>query len=205
MEANFGSPQRFDMGFYRPGCFVNYFSNFREPERFFAWPHSFIHWCRLFRSCEDGSQTTRRRELRLFCTPDHVDDPDIDFVLRVISDDDRHAFGELVRRHQSGVRNLMRRLTKGDVARADDLAQDTFIKAYRAIRKFRGGAKFSIWLYRIAHNTFLYDLRKTKESIPFEEEFGDAATSADTRSRDLRQDLNHALTFLRTEQVAVFD
>ncbi len=56
-------------------------------------------------------------------------DPDIDLVLRVIVDDDRHAFGELVKRHQSPVRNLLRRLTRGDAARADDLAQDTFISS----------------------------------------------------------------------------
>jgi RNA polymerase sigma-70 factor (ECF subfamily) len=49
-----------------------------------------------------------------------VKDPDIEFVWRVITKDDRHAFGELVKRHQSGVRNLMRRLTKGDESRADD-------------------------------------------------------------------------------------
>lgn len=49
-----------------------------------------------------------------------------------------------------GVRNLLRRLANGDEARADDLAQATFIKAYQSIRAFRGGAKFTTWLNRIA-------------------------------------------------------
>lgn len=100
---------------------------------------------------------------------------------------------------------MFRRLTKGDDARADDLAQETFLKAYRNIRKFRGGARFSTWLYRIAQNTFLDDLRKIKDNVPFEESFGDAVTQSKTRSSDLIQDLTHALGFLKTEQIAVFD
>jgi RNA polymerase sigma factor (sigma-70 family) len=134
-----------------------------------------------------------------------VEDPDLDVVLRVITQDDRHAFGELVKHHQSGVRNLLRRLTKGDEARADDLAQVTFIKAYRNIRAFRGGAKFSTWLYRIAQNTFLDDLRKTKDHVSFDQEFEEAHAPSETRSSDLLQDLDHAFGFLKTEQVAVFD
>src|SRR5690242_4906084 len=50
--------------------------------------------------------------------------PDAALVARVIRNDDRHAFAELVRRHQSSVRTLLRRLTRGNHALADDLAQD---------------------------------------------------------------------------------
>jgi RNA polymerase sigma factor (sigma-70 family) len=82
---------------------------------------------------------------------------DPELIARVVGDDDRHAFAELVRRHQSAVRSLLRRLTCGDAARADDLAQDTFLRAYRGLGGFRGGARFSSWLYRIAYNVFLSD------------------------------------------------
>ena len=53
--------------------------------------------------------------------------------------------------------SLLRRLTCGDLARADDLAQDAFLRAYRGLGGFRGGARFSSWLYRIAYNVFLSD------------------------------------------------
>ncbi len=134
-----------------------------------------------------------------------MQDPDIDLVWRVITKDDRHAFGELVKHHQSGIRNLMRRLTRGDESRAEDLAQETFIKAYKAIRKFRGGAKFSTWLYRIAHNTFVDDVRKQKDHSPYEEALAQEVSQPLTRTSDLLQDLNRAFGFLKPEQVAVFD
>ena len=82
---------------------------------------------------------------------------DAELIARVVVVDDRHAFSELVRRHQSAVRATLRRLTAGNFALADDLAQDTFMLAYRNIKSFRQEAKFSTWLYRIATNAFLAD------------------------------------------------
>ena len=89
---------------------------------------------------------------------------DAQLIARVVVTDDRHAFGELVRRHQSAVRATLRKLTSGNAALADDLAQETFLLAYRNLKSFRQEAKFSTWLYRIAYNVFLGDARKTKES-----------------------------------------
>ena len=63
----------------------------------------------------------------------------------------REAFDELVRRYQARIFNLARALT-GNEAEAEDLAQDAFVRAYRAIRKFRGDSSFKTWLYRIATN-----------------------------------------------------
>src|SRR5436309_5765 len=88
---------------------------------------------------------------------------DAQLIARVVVSDDRHAFGELVRRHQSSVRATLRKLAGGNTAQADDLAQETFLLAYRNLKSFRQDAKFSTWLYRIAYNAFLADLRKTKE------------------------------------------
>src|SRR2546430_801777 len=85
--------------------------------------------------------------------------PDAELIVRVLSEDDRHAFGELVRRHQSQVRGLLRQLSS-DAALADDLAQETFLRAHRSLHQFRGGARFSSWLYRIAYNAFLAHVRK---------------------------------------------
>jgi DNA-directed RNA polymerase specialized sigma24 family protein len=92
---------------------------------------------------------------------------DADLILAVQSRDDRHAYAELVRRHQSQVRAVLRRLTRGDAMLADDLAQDTFVLAWRNIAKFRFEARFSTWLYRIAFNAWQSELRKRRE-VPME-------------------------------------
>ncbi len=99
---------------------------------------------------------------------------DAALIARVVVSDDRHAFGELVRRHQSMVRATLRKLTGGNSALADDLAQETFLLAYRNLKSFRQEARFSTWLYRIAYNAFLADARKMKE-LPLTE-----GTDADT-------------------------
>jgi len=90
---------------------------------------------------------------------------DAELIARVVVRDDRHAFSELVRRHQSAVRTTLRRLTAGNHALADDLAQETFLLAFRNLRSFRQEAKFSTWLYRIATNAYLADARKRKEEL----------------------------------------
>ena len=90
---------------------------------------------------------------------------DAELIARVVVRDDRHAFSELVRRHQSAVRTTLRRLTGGNHALADDLAQETFMLAYRNLGSFRQEAKFSTWLYRIATNAYLAEARKRKEEL----------------------------------------
>ena len=121
---------------------------------------------------------------------------DADLVARVLVDDDHHAFGELVRRHQSSVRGLLRQLTRTDVALADDLAQQAFLRAYKNIRSFRGEARFSTWLYRIAYNCFREDARRRKELVGINEE--QLQTQHDPQAPDpgLRHDLMRALNLL---------
>ena len=77
---------------------------------------------------------------------------DAELIARVIHSKDQHAFAQLVLRYQSPLRLWARRLCDGDTHLADDLAQETFIKAYGALSAFRAEAKFSTWLYRIAFN-----------------------------------------------------
>lgn len=91
--------------------------------------------------------------------------PDADLILAVLERDDRRAFAELVRRHQSLVRTVLRRLTRGDTALADDLAQETFVLAWRNLRHFRFEARFSTWLYRIAFNAWQSEARKKREVL----------------------------------------
>lgn len=77
---------------------------------------------------------------------------DQELIARVVKRGDQHAFAQLVLRYQSQLRIWARRLCNGDTHMADDLAQETFIKAYAALGSFRAEARFSTWLYRIAFN-----------------------------------------------------
>jgi RNA polymerase sigma factor (sigma-70 family) len=121
---------------------------------------------------------------------------DADLVARVLVKDDHHAFAELVRNHQSAVRGLLRQLTRGDLALADDLAQETFLRAYKNLRSFRGEAKFSTWLYRIGYNCFREDARKRKELVGIDETQLEAEQDPQTVDPALRHDLMHALQLL---------
>lgn len=90
---------------------------------------------------------------------------DAALILAVQQRDDRAAYAELVRRHQSQVRTVLRRLTRGDHGLADDLAQETFVLAWRNIARFRFEARFSTWLYRIAFNAWQSEARKKHEVL----------------------------------------
>jgi RNA polymerase sigma-70 factor (ECF subfamily) len=90
---------------------------------------------------------------------------DADLILAVLEREDRAAFGQLVERHQSQVRTVLRRLTRGDNALADDIAQETFILAWRNLRHFRFEARFSTWIYRIAFNAWQSEARKRREVL----------------------------------------
>jgi RNA polymerase sigma-70 factor (ECF subfamily) len=121
---------------------------------------------------------------------------DADLVTRVLVDEDQHAFGELVRRHQSAVRGLLRQLTRTDFALADDLAQEAFVRAYKHIRSFRGEARFSTWLYRITYNVFREDARRRKELVGVDEELLQQQQDPQTVDAGLKHDLMHALSLL---------
>ena len=64
---------------------------------------------------------------------------------------DRDSFAQLMRLHQKQIYNFTYRML-GNEEEAEDLTQDIFVAAFRGIRRFRGEAKFSTWLYRIALN-----------------------------------------------------
>ncbi len=83
-------------------------------------------------------------------------------VQRVKRSGDRAAFGRLVERYQSPLRRYLLHLTAGDRFRADDLAQETFIKAFTSIRQFSGLGSFRAWLFRIAYRTFLDSCRSLR-------------------------------------------
>ena len=84
-------------------------------------------------------------------------DPDIRLMLRVRGDEDG-AFEELVERYQARLVAVMHHLV-GNAEEAEDLAQEVFLRVYRARAKYRPKSKFSTWLFTIANNLALNCLR----------------------------------------------
>ena len=89
--------------------------------------------------------------------------------------DDHQAFEELVRLHQAAVRRFLRRLTDNDHTRADDLAQETFWRAYRYINTFEGRGRFLSWLFGIAYQRFISDERRAgqRSHVPLPDDIED--------------------------------
>lgn len=77
---------------------------------------------------------------------------------------DQQSYRLLVERYQHYIFTLAFRLTESRED-AEEVAQDVFVKAYRSLADFKGGSKFSTWLYTIAHNTGITFLRKKKLKI----------------------------------------
>jgi RNA polymerase sigma-70 factor (ECF subfamily) len=106
---------------------------------------------------------------------------------------DAAAFGLLVRLHQSHVRGFLLRATGGRHALADDLAQETFLDAWRKIAQFRGEGAFVGWLLRIAWSRYLMDARRRKLESLAEDDGG----SVDPRDGHVdRMDLERAMARL---------
>lgn len=125
-------------------------------------------------------------------------------IRRVVQFDDRRAFDALVRRHQSSLRQSLRRLLGGDPALADELAQETFLRAYRALASFRGESRFQTWLYRIAWRLRASQLRvRSVATEPMTDDNKASAAASPEGERDserFRNDYDRALLSLTHDQ-----
>ena len=124
---------------------------------------------------------------------------DIALVTQVAVFHNKRAFDQLVRKYQSPVRRFFLNQTLGDEQLSDDLAQETFIKAYLNITKFRGLSSFSTWLMRIAYNVFYDDVRARKQT----EDIDSSAVvrqSASTGDSNLKMDIYAALALLKPDE-----
>ncbi len=137
-----------------------------------------------------------------------IDIPDQVLVGRVLLNDDRHAFNTLVRRHQSGLRIWLARLCRGDMAAADDLAQETFLLAWRRLGQFRGEAQFGTWLHSIGYRQFLMRERSRPPDRLHEpladgelERLADPGPAVE-RTFALGRDLDRAMAVLSTQEYA---
>lgn len=102
-----------------------------------------------------------------------ANDPDAALMLRA-RQGDRGAFEELVVRHQQGVINFIFRSVP-DLTEAEDLAQNTFVQAWKARQRYQVSAKFTTWLFTIARNLTLNELRRRSRH---QHDSIDAATGA---------------------------
>jgi len=122
----------------------------------------------------------------------------------------RQAFTELMRRYQQRVYWTARRIV-GSHEEADDIAQETFVKAYLALGDFRGDASFFTWLYRIAVNLSLNAIRKQqvlgylRQSEIVNRIFpGDENPQKDLELKETQTLLDKAIAELPEKQRAVF-
>ena len=111
----------------------------------------------------------------------------------------------MIRRHQSQVRNFLRKLA-GDTSQADDLAQEAFLHAWNKLQTFSGRGSFIGWLLKVAYTTFLQSKRKSKR---YAEVLDEAGYVAQTESRSYTQtsnevsDLDKFLAVLTEEERAI--
>ena len=118
---------------------------------------------------------------------------DISLVAQVAISGNRRAFDELVRRYQSPVRRFFLHQTLGDGQLSDDLAQDTFLKAYTNIASFRGLASFQTWIMRIAYNVF-YDYTRKRQLAVSDWQLAESQQPTANSQQPLKMDLYAALT-----------
>lgn len=116
-------------------------------------------------------------------------------VVLLAAGGDDEAFAELVRRRQSWLRSLLRRLCR-DGALADDLAQQTFLVAWQKLPQLRAPAAFGGWLRSLAVNVFLQNLRKRVE-LPLSDPVAEVVISAPGTDPSRAIDLDRLLALLK--------
>jgi RNA polymerase sigma factor (sigma-70 family) len=128
---------------------------------------------------------------------------DTDLVRRA-ADGDVRAFEALYRRHARRVHGVIWRLVGGVEARAEELTQDAFVRAWQALAGFRQDAAFSTWMHRLAVNTALMDLRSRAgaEALEIDDAVLEFHAAPNTR-RDLSMDLEKLVAKLPPRARAV--
>ncbi|MBO5016259.1 MAG: RNA polymerase sigma factor [Bacteroides sp.] len=122
---------------------------------------------------------------------------DIALVAQVVVLDNKRAFDTLVKKYQSPVRRFFLHQTLGDEELSDDLAQETFIKAYTHLASFKNLSNFSTWLFRIAYNIFYDYIRNRKETSGLEDWEVDATYQTEQRRIGEEMDIYRGLSILK--------
>ncbi len=120
---------------------------------------------------------------------------DISLVTQVSVFHNQRAFDKLMKEYQSPVRRFFLSQTLGDTQLSDDLAQDTFVKAYTRISQFQGKSSFLTWLYRIAYNVFYDYVRANRQTMNLDN-MTVRQINANHGDSNLKMDLYDALQIL---------
>ena len=124
-----------------------------------------------------------------------LQDPDEDLIHRCQSGD-QLAFNQVVLKYRNRVMGIATRML-GDRVEAEDLAQDVFVKVYHGLQGFQGEALFSTWLYRIAANSCLNQIRKRKRE-------SQVAVSADDPEPTISDGKSNPHTLLEKKELNSF-
>lgn len=120
---------------------------------------------------------------------------DIMLVTRVRMLHDNKAFDSLVVKYQQPIRRFFLNQTLGNEPLSDDMAQDTFIKAYTCLHQFQARSRFSTWLFRIAYNVF-YDYTRRQHPVADVDGAEAMSKSSPIANDTERMDIYHALALL---------
>jgi RNA polymerase sigma-70 factor (ECF subfamily) len=93
-----------------------------------------------------------------------VQDTSTEHIIQAVKNGDTDAFNTIINLHQQAVFNLAFRMLKNRED-AEEVAQDSFVKAYQKLKFFKGQSKFSTWLYRITYTTGLNKIKSNKKHL----------------------------------------
>lgn len=121
-------------------------------------------------------------------------------LIKGVQSGNMKAFSQLVDRHKNMVYSLVYKMVKPDED-AEEVAQDSFLKAFKAIKQFKGNSKFSTWLYQITYFTAINHLRKNKmltspiDMSSFDN--GDKSAVEALNDSDQKRYIDEAMTYLK--------
>lgn len=127
-------------------------------------------------------------------------------LVQLVKGGNVEPFDELVRRHEVKIHNLCYKILK-NYDDAKDMAQETFLKAYRNIMKFDGRSRFSTWLYRIAVNNCINFMKKERPTEKIKDEIIDIPKDDPVdryKKKQLRDTIFNAIAKLPEVQKSVF-
>ena len=127
---------------------------------------------------------------------------DLTLVAQVVIFGNKRAFDALVKKYQSSVRRYFLHQTLGDEPLSDDLAQETFIKAYTHLTSFKNLSNCSTWLFRSAYNVFYDYIRTRKETSGLEDWEVDASYSTEPNNVGATIDIYRGLSTLKEKERA---
>lgn len=130
---------------------------------------------------------------------------DVELIRQFLKDSNEKAFAEVVHRYERVLKKYATRLCNGDFQLAEDVVQETFLRAFIALATFREEAKLSTWLHSIAFNCAMALFRKNKMPVCCLDEMAELVdVMQDIEKVDVSYDLENAINSIAAPQQNVF-